>query len=271
MLELLNFFIEDLKDNLMLLDKGLMALKNGRRGQEVLNDLFRVCHTIKGNSASMDFIRIEKVMHSMEDILQDIREMKLGLTEEVIDILYRCHDFLEDCLEVVARDHSEEKLSIDEILGCVESIKRVTGDKDESCLTYLPDDATPDNLNETIAYHFDLGYSAYEVKVCFSNDCVMKSIQAYLIFNKIAEAATILYSHPERPSEEAFRNPLYNIDSSSLHLVVFSPTGIAVLVENLGNVSGVELASQRELTDMEEVIYLVEDISFMYPVDLFVC
>jgi two-component system chemotaxis sensor kinase CheA len=77
--EILRSYVEDLRDSLMLFNEALMLLDQGSTDDETINRVFRVAHTIKGNSAAMEFFKVEKVMHTMEDILHEVREHKREL------------------------------------------------------------------------------------------------------------------------------------------------------------------------------------------------
>lgn len=121
--EILISYIEDLRDSIVTFNEALMSVQNGSRDGETVNSIFRVAHTIKGNSAAMNFIKIQKVMHTMEDLLAEVRTGSRELTDEMVNILFACHDFLEDCLEVVQNDSTDEAMDIDKLLKTLETIK----------------------------------------------------------------------------------------------------------------------------------------------------
>ena len=95
-------FLEETKEHLQTLTESLIELENADDAseQELLNRAFRAAHTIKGMSASMGFRNMEQMCHSLEDILDALRNGNENVTPDVIDLLLRCTTELE---EVVTR------------------------------------------------------------------------------------------------------------------------------------------------------------------------
>ena len=111
--EILSSYIEDLRDSLLLFNESLLDLQNGVSDKDTVNNIFRVAHTIKGNSAAMGFIKIEKVMHVMEDLLSEVRNGKRKITPRMTDLLFACHDLLEDFLGVIQSTSSDESMEVE--------------------------------------------------------------------------------------------------------------------------------------------------------------
>ncbi|MGE5398591.1 MAG: chemotaxis protein CheW [Chitinophagales bacterium] len=257
--ELLGVFIEDLRDSLLSFDEKLMALRSGARGDGVINELFRVAHTIKGNSAAMDFMKMEKVMHSVEDILQEIRNGEREVTEDVIDLLYNSHDFLEDCIGIVARDHADQQLQIEGILNRIESLRNPGTKTEVNLLFNQAENITEEeNLLEIIRANRERGYEAYAITVTLSPDCAMKSVRAWLVFEEVDNQVILVFSDPERPSEETFRRPDYSFEANTIHMVVLSEQGIDSLIEQLQETSEIEQVTSRNLGSMDEVRLLMQ-------------
>ncbi len=239
--EILRSYIEDLRDSLQLLNEALMSLDQGVTDDETINRVFRVAHTIKGNSAAMEFVKVEKVMHTMEDILHEVREKKRELSPEIIKVQYRCHDFLEDFLEIVLRDGNDDKLETKDILDELLLIK--DGEKKVEKAAEAPkvsesfvDEAfssIDSELLGVIEKNIDMGMSAYKVVVNFTEDVQMKSIRAFMIFQKIEAHALIIYSNPKQPTEEDFRTGKFECDSDDLKLIIIGDAEIDYLIEEM--------------------------------------
>lgn len=94
-------------ENQQLLEKlEIMVLEQGAQSvfdEEIINELFRTIHTIKGSSAVMMFDNITKVSHKLEDIFYEIREHRsenvpyLKLVEHVLKVI----DFIRDELNKI--------------------------------------------------------------------------------------------------------------------------------------------------------------------------
>lgn len=251
--EILNSYIEDLRDSLLLFNEALMSLEQGVADDETINRVFRVAHTIKGNSAAMEFMKVEKVMHTMEDILHEVREGKRDLTPEIISVQYKCHDFLEDFLEILLSDGNDENVETKKLLAELIKIKDANKVDEEiveeegSCqeVSNFLDEAfqnIPEELLEVIDQNIKIGMFAYQLCLKFTDTVQMKSIRAFMLFQKIEAHTMLIYSNPENPSEEDFRTGKFEFDGNSLSMIVMGDTDISFLIDEL-----------REDTTLEDV------------------
>ncbi len=93
-------FLEETKEHLQTLTESLIELENADDAleQELLNRAFRAAHTIKGMSASMGFRNMEQMCHSLEDILDALRNGNGNVIPDVIDLLLRYTTKLEEAV-----------------------------------------------------------------------------------------------------------------------------------------------------------------------------
>jgi two-component system, chemotaxis family, sensor kinase CheA len=78
--------VDGLGRDLLLLDE---RLKRGEVDPEVINDVFRGVHTLKGLSGLFGSTRIAGLSHELEDVLDDLRLGRLDLTPPVLDLLFQ--------------------------------------------------------------------------------------------------------------------------------------------------------------------------------------
>ena len=253
--EILESYIEDLRDSLMLFNEALMQLNQGEADAETVNRVFRVAHTIKGNSASMEFFKVEKVMHTMEDILHEVRENTRELTPQITKVMYKCHDFLEDFLDMIVQDESDENLESKELLAELLSIKNGSEQQDTK-KEAAQEEAGGDFLNEAfsnmdseildvIEKNISMGMTAYQLLITFKEDVQMRSIRAFMIFQKIESNALIVYSAPKVPSEEEFRSGEFDCKSGTLKMLVIADSDLESMAEELRedfSIEGVDAA-----------------------------
>jgi len=258
--EILGSYIEDLRDSLMLFNEALMLLNQGTTDSETINRVFRVAHTIKGNSAAMEFFKVEKVMHTMEDILHEVREGKRELTPPITKVLYKCHDFLEDFLEVVLRDENDEKLEAEELLksllaiknaGVIQEEKEDAAQEDAEDAKSFADEAFSEmdsEILEVIEKNISMGMSAYQLFIEFKDEIPMKSIRAFMIFQKIESSALIAYSQPTAPTEEDFRSGEFECDTSVLKILIIADSDIEYMIDEIREDYSVKSAEVSQLT-----------------------
>src|SRR4051794_41116361 len=75
------------------LSRDLLSLDDGRgRGPvepELVNNIFRAVHTLKGLAGLFGATRMSGLSHELENVLDDLRLGKLEMTQHVLDLLFR--------------------------------------------------------------------------------------------------------------------------------------------------------------------------------------
>lgn len=240
--ELLTSYIEDLRDNLSVFMEAILQMEKGIRDEDTINAVFRVAHTIKGNSAAMEFTKIEEVMHTLEDILHEVREGNRDISPQIINVQYKCHDFLEDCLHIIHSEASDDFMETKELLAELISIK---GDSDISTVAEVTEISkqetqqlelkmdVPAELWEVVEQNVRRGMHAYHIKLKFADDAKMKSVRAYMVFQKVETYAVIVCSEPQRPTDEEFRSSKFAVQGNTMYILVISEKEIEELINEI--------------------------------------
>lgn len=95
---LLQDFLQESLEMLDSLDQLFVALEQKPDDLDIINQIFRPVHSIKGNSAFFNLTNVKDFSHTLESILQDIRNGKHKMTPEITDALLRGIDFLRQML-----------------------------------------------------------------------------------------------------------------------------------------------------------------------------
>lgn len=126
----LSMFLEESIDNLQTLNESLLQLEQEPDDIDKLNEIFRVAHTIKGMAATMGFNDMAELTHKMEDVLSQFREGNLRVTQEVVTVLFKCLDTLEQMVNNIS-EGTDESISIEEIMENLESIAQGKDNNEE--------------------------------------------------------------------------------------------------------------------------------------------
>jgi len=92
-------FIEEATDLIDGLEKALLLLEQNTEDAGLIQQVFRVMHTLKGNSSMFGFELIDKYTHNLETIYDLIRSKKLKLSRDVLDITFASVDHLKLLLD----------------------------------------------------------------------------------------------------------------------------------------------------------------------------
>lgn len=92
--EELKVFLEEAEEELALLEQDLVLLEKEAENQELLQEIFRAAHTLKGSSATIGHQKMAQVTHLMENLLDQLRHQELEMSPELTDVLLEAVDVL---------------------------------------------------------------------------------------------------------------------------------------------------------------------------------
>ncbi|MBU4385776.1 MAG: chemotaxis protein CheA [Actinobacteria bacterium] len=103
-----DLFITEAHDHLDSLNKFLLRLESDPENLDVVTEIFRSAHTLKGMSATMGYDQLTELAHEMENLLEHLRSGDCPVTTDVVDTLFACFDTLGSIIEAIAEDRPEQ-------------------------------------------------------------------------------------------------------------------------------------------------------------------
>lgn len=103
-------FVEEAADHLPRLRQGVNALEQGQADQEMINELFRCAHTLKGSSRMLKLLPITALAHSTEELLSAMRDGALTADINAISLLNQAIDGLADLVSHLAKGGAPDTL-----------------------------------------------------------------------------------------------------------------------------------------------------------------
>jgi chemotaxis protein histidine kinase CheA len=85
--ELVATFRAEVEERLASLSSGLLSLESHPRARDQVTSLFRDAHTVKGSAKMLGLDHVVAVAHVMEDLLGDLRDGRLKVRKDLIDLL----------------------------------------------------------------------------------------------------------------------------------------------------------------------------------------
>ena len=80
----------------------LLELENNEDSKEMINNLFRMIHTVKGGARLLNIKKMEFLAHDVENLLDLIRHDKLKINSKIIDLFLDCKSCLSEMMEEIA-------------------------------------------------------------------------------------------------------------------------------------------------------------------------
>ncbi len=105
--DLLSDFIAETNESLERLDQDLVKLEQSPNDPDLLGNIFRVMHTVKGTCGFLGLPRLESVAHSGENILGKFRDGELAVNDEAISLILEATDIITEIVGVIAETGEE--------------------------------------------------------------------------------------------------------------------------------------------------------------------
>jgi len=93
-LDLLLDFSTEIREHLDNIEAGVLTLETKPDDRETLDTVFRAFHTTKGSAGFLNLTPINRLSHVLESLLELVRQHKLPINKQVIDLILRGRDTL---------------------------------------------------------------------------------------------------------------------------------------------------------------------------------
>ncbi|MBI5150190.1 MAG: chemotaxis protein CheW [Candidatus Omnitrophica bacterium] len=213
----LDIFLEDTEQNIEHFNQDLVSLEKKPADPELINNLFRVIHTIKGSSGMVHVANVHEVAHAMESILALAREKKAAFSD-MFPLLFSGIDTigglvlslrskevsradiapLVERLKTYAREHSSQEKTDRRVSAPLDSGGDIMG------RAVVSRDAR-ELLARAIAQKNDV----YRIAVFLEENVPLKSMKALLIEERLKSKGTVILMHPAPDDiDELHRGPV---------------------------------------------------------------
>lgn len=101
-------FVDEAREHLDQINEGLVNLEAQPGHPEILDQIFRAAHTLKGASRILGFQPISLLAHKVEDALDALRQQRITQTRGLCDLLFKSVDLIAEFVERVAEEQPIE-------------------------------------------------------------------------------------------------------------------------------------------------------------------
>lgn len=242
MSQYLQVFIDESKENLQSLNEHLLRLESVPSDIQIVNEVFRVAHTLKGMSGTMGFVNMQKLTHHVENVLAEIRSGKMQVTSEMLDVLFRSLDALEGYVEEIISTSSEGDKTNDELIKILDQI--IKGQFSQTVeIKPQSEVALPEEVIQIKQVAIQGGMNVLRVIVTLEETCVLKSARAFVVFSELGRIGEIIYAQPsvQEIEDEQF-DRIFTIVCISLE----NKTTIEEAIMKVSEVERVEVIQEKE-------------------------
>ena len=206
----LQLFLQETGEQLQLLDEDIVKLEKESNNSNLMQEIFRAAHTIKGSSAIVGHHRMSELAHAMENVLDKMRKGLLAAKPEVIDALLNGLDLLGSLKEeLVSTDAKQTDITVSaaELNKVASGTDSEPAEKVETAVVRLNIDiASKDKLEQALAN----GCTAYNIQGTIKKDSAWPTVRCFQLMQELIPMGQIITSSPTQKEIEDGQ-PTYDV------------------------------------------------------------
>ncbi len=260
----LEIFIDETKEHLENLNNQLLILEKEPENKETIDEIFRAAHSLKGMAGTMGYKRMQRLTHDMENVFMEVREGKMKVNPNLVDIVFQCLDALEEYLSCIMETSDEGTNDNEPIIARLNAVLLKEGapsDEIDSAVEAKQGQKEAEKeKTEDAGYHdvvltdferhaaneaVKMGMRYYGVTVKIEESCILKSARAFLVFKNIEPLGEVIRSEPSAQDieDEKFEN--------EFSLFIISREPLEKILEAVQNISEIKSVEGEELPTPE--------------------
>ncbi|WP_353930382.1 response regulator [Okeanomitos corallinicola TIOX110] len=119
---ILGYFIEEARDHLNTIEQGLLNLQDTLNDPEMVNEVFRAAHSIKGGAAMLGLTSIQQTSHRLEDCFKVLKEYKVEVDQKLETLFLGVSDTLKALLDDLSSPFGLSEETANNLMAATEPI-----------------------------------------------------------------------------------------------------------------------------------------------------
>lgn len=266
----LEIFLDETKEHLQSLNTQILNLEADPENMDTINEIFRAAHSLKGMAGTMGYKRMQNLTHDMENVFSEVRNGNIKVQPEMIDVLFRCLDALDEYTNNIQESADEGTNDNEPLIKQLNDILNGTSKAEE---TQKPKEAqaeAPQTAEESDEKWHDIALddsqirvimearkqkkNVYGINVVVQETCILKAARAFLVFKAVEELGEIIVSDPSAQDveDEKFDRDftLIIISDSTLDEVIKAAENVSEIAKVTG--ASIELEKTKNYRPIEE-------------------
>lgn len=196
---ILEMYIFETMHLLEQLEDSILRSEKNNNFNDEMDEIFRIMHTLKGNSAMMMFDSIAALSHSLEDMFDYLRKNKSRNVNfsEITDLVLSGMDFIKEEIAKIENDQEADG-NADEL------INKIRSSLEGGC----EDKVKEDNKEVT-----------YAAVIFFQDGCLMENIRAFTLLRSLEEYSKVLEYVPKDIAENNESSELIKRDGFKVRFI----------------------------------------------------
>ncbi len=213
----LEIFLDETKEHLQSLNTQILELEADPENMDTINEIFRAAHSLKGMAGTMGYKRMQNLTHDMENVFSEVRNGNIKVQPEMIDVLFRCLDALDEYTNNIQESADEGTNDNEPLIKQLNDILNGTS-KAEAKAEAPKEQAAAQPSEESEEKWHDIALedsqirviieagkqkkNVYGINVVVQDTCLLKAARAFLVFKAVEEKGEIIVSNPSAQDVE---------------------------------------------------------------------
>lgn len=243
----LEIFLDETKEHLQNLNTQILELESDPNNTDTVNEIFRAAHSLKGMAGTMGYKRMQNLTHDMENVFSEVRNGTIQVKPDMIDVLFRCLDALEEYtnnIQATADEGTNENTPLIKQLNDMlnaKSDQAADAKADNEEIPQMPaGDAKWNDIHfetsqiSVIKEAVKQGKMIYGINVVVQETCILKAARAFLVFKAVEDKGEIIVS---TPSAQDIEDEKFDRDFT---LIVVTDASLKEIIDAAKSVSEIE-------------------------------
>lgn len=226
--KLLRAFLEEAEELVEKLNENLLQLEKEAGSPDSINEIFRLTHSLKSESALLGFTHLSELAHRLEDVFDSIRAETLTLSRPLMDAIFSASDLIHEIISRISIGQTDTQIDtravIDELAQLAglepgsESEEPVETSSTESGVVGSGQLPLKPFQRSQIIEACERGEKIYMLHIKVSEEAEIKYPRAYLVFNNLELITNVIQTSPRMtiPQEDRLYERLSILLSSDL-------------------------------------------------------
>lgn len=269
----LEIFIDETTEHLQTLNEQVLVLEEEPDNIETINEIFRAAHSLKGMAGTMGFKRMQRLTHDMENVFSTIRDGKMNVTPDLVDVVFKCLDAIEEYLGCIKETSDEGENDNEEIIKQLNACLNSNGSDtsaDASKTTQQTATAASPAATETSdaekAKFLSIDIADFEknaiteakaknmnvfgITVYVDESCILKAARAFLVFKGLEGVGEVIKSVP---TVQDIEDEKFDFDFSLLVISEKSLEEVKKVIEHVSEIKEVVISEYEIPSDVKVV------------------
>ena len=199
----IHLFLQEADEQLQMLDDNIVRLEREEDNIDLLQQIFRAAHSLKGSSATLGHRQMAALAHHMENVLDGLRKGTLAVSAQLIDALLNSLDVL----RVLKEELVSSKDSGVDIDVAIAGLQDVMGEDDSPAQAEVQEpEQTALTLDEDSRSRLEAalaeGQNAYRIRVIINRETSWAAVRCFQVINELSPLGEVISPVPSQKDIE---------------------------------------------------------------------